>query len=341
MQDFILINNDGTSYSCNPKLIKKISQTEIGKMTANASITGRAYKTVLHLSDKRLATMQHFSAALPGEQIKKDIPIYTIVDNDKKIIFSKLEQLYFSSEYSESQTAPGIVSLRGYCRSRTSSTPVLYHTILPWSTQALFRAIGIKVYFIAFASFKSTMDINDSGSDMAKNNFTDSGGKNYIGNEFSALSRYGLDSKLHFAMGIEGSSDAYFPLVSNVYEDLRVCSGLYTLPHIVVGSFSDEQLFARMLTGFLFSEFNSDLMNVANREGSENRRAATQTEEKAVILEKMFSWNKDSLLYSPSVSSEAIKSFANVHVVRKFDLDIAKRCLDGFSSTLSAGSAWT
>ena len=319
MQNFILVSDDGSTYKCEPQKVKQLSQAEVTKFTTNSSVTGKIEKSEVVIHDSRFNGLVHFAAALPNEPMIKKLPIYTVMENGKKVIFSKLTQMFFSGEFAKTAADPEGVTLRGYAQS--GSRDVLYNCTLPWSTQALASKIGVKVYFIPFAVFNSKDGFIDNGCDLSRVSFSDPTIPNGLATLFSHYSYpEGNPASLYLAMGIEGSSEAYFPLISNVFEDLKVCLGRY-YPHEVHSTPStDQEMFIFMLVSFLFSQFNADLLGVSGQGQSRF--------EKTKLIEKLFCWNKDTLKYSPSITKEEINGFAKDHPTRKFALDIAKRSLD-------------
>jgi hypothetical protein len=125
-------------------------------------------------------------------------------------------------------------------------------------------------------------------------------------------------------MGIEGKQDVYFPLTSNIYQDLRVCLGAYSPSNRGLGSSSiensDEEVFAYLLTSFLFSEFNTDLAHVTETDNQGHS-------DKYSLLSKLFSWDMHSLRCTPSITKEELIKFTEENVVRKFALDTIKSVL--------------
>ena len=322
MKNFILVNDDGNTYKCEPKLVKQLSQTEIGKFATSSSAVGKVERSGVAIHPSRFNGMTHFLAALPNEAQMRSLPIYTVVENGKKVIFSKIQQMYFSGEFCKTGADPSTVSLRGY--STDTYKEALYNCTLPWSTQALADRTGVRVYFIPFAVFNSADGFNDLGVDLSSVDFDNTTAANGLAKLFQHHQEPQQPAVLSLAMGIEGMPDAFFPLVSNVFEDLKVCLGRYYPRSVRTTPSTDQEMFMFMLVSFLFSEFNADLAGVA---GQPTDTGAGQFV-KSKLLEKMFCWNKDTLKYSPSITSEEIRGFATGHVTRKFALDIAKRSLD-------------
>lgn len=328
MNNFILINDDGSTYKCEPKLVKQISRTEVEKFTTHSSVSSKVEKSVLEIHPSRFNGMTHFPSALPNEQTTKNLPIYTVVDSGKKIIFSKIQQMYFSGNFSKAGHDPKKATLSSYSTSQSKGT--LYNCTLPWSTLALAEKLnGMKIYFIPFATFSSKNTIYcDEGKDLSRADFIcPSSPENGIANQFHRINNLASPDSptLGLAMGIEGRQEAFFPLVSNVYDDLKVCLGRNRMIEVACIPPTEQEVFAFMLLSFLFSEFNSDLMAVEGR-GSQHNPSLPFSKSK--LLERIFCWDKDTLRYSPAITVEDVNQFAADHVTRKFALDIAKRALD-------------
>ena len=321
MKNFILVSDDGSTYKCAPQLVKQLSQAEISKFASNASTGGKVERSSIRMKPTRFAGMTHFGAALPNEVPTTSLPVYSVMENNKKVAFSKVQQLYFTGEFVATGADPTKVTLRGY--STNTNREVLYNSTLPWSTHALAEKIGTRIYFIPFATFQSTDYFEDNGADLSR---VDWGNPNTpvtgFANLFSHRQEPNQTAVLNLAMGIEGKTDSYFPLISNVFDDLKVCLGRYYPQGITITPSTDEEMFIFMLVSFLFSEFNADLLAVAGNGGGGGDVLKNK------IIEKIFCWDKNTLRYSPTITANEILAFADAHVVRKFALDIAKRSLD-------------
>jgi len=331
MEKFLIVNSDGSTYKCEPQLIKKISDTEITKIATNASLAGRIKTSTLLINQSRFASLKHFKSCLPGQEIITALPVHTVVEGKKKVVFSKINQLHFSGSFVQSGIDPTLATIRHYSTTHNShGCEELYNSNLSWSSHELKKLTGIGMYFIPFAVFPLVdgEQISDMGKDLSRVNWETPKSERGVEQLFKTEQYSGETASLFLGMGIEGQAPTFFPILSNVFADLRVCLGRYYPQMLPVAEFTDTEMFSYMLISFLFSEFNSDLATTTGADGTERNRDTGQ--KKVELLEKLFCWNKSTLAYSPRITQQDIDEFCKTQVVRKFALDIAKRAIDTF-----------
>jgi hypothetical protein len=122
-------------------------------------------------------------------------------------------------------------------------------------------------------------------------------------------------------MRVEGECEFAFPLMSNVYADLKICTGRKDLS-IQGANMSEESFFALSLLSFIFSAPNSDLMHVQVSE------SGNSYVDKPNLLCKLYSWDKDSLVYTPTLDRDELKDYVSKNYIKKFSTDIIKSILE-------------
>jgi len=327
MEKFIIIDEQGSAYKCTPEKIKTISEGELSKYANKKKISERVLDFNLKVHENRTDGLIYF---LPSAGISfcPEINLHRFTDSKKTIYYTALNQMLFSGAFVPS-AYPGKMTLSPFSSVGSLNRDVLMNVTLGWDSRVMKLANDIGMQFIAYMvidnSYKET--IGDMGLNLSRPIIGHPDSSNNSDSvKFDELFGYENEMRtntpqLYLAAVVNGIPYASFPLLSNIFDDGKVCLGHYYLNGKICSSnISSPEAFSYMVLSFMFSSFNTDLLTT-NGGGIVGVVNASVYGSKASLMEKLWLWDIDTMKHSPVITKEEIEAYAADYTVRKSWLD--------------------